>query len=73
MVQMDFGNLLDQSQLEGESRLAKMAFLSQTREAAQRLLEELEGLNCAVHLEWLPPEAPASRGGSEPSSPAAAR
>ncbi len=32
MVKMDFGNLLEQSRLEGEDRLAKMAFLSQTRE-----------------------------------------
>jgi hypothetical protein len=73
MVQMDFGNLLEQSRLEGENRLAKMAFLSQTRDVAQKLLGELEELNCAVHLDWLPPEAPASPGGSGPSSPSAVR
>jgi hypothetical protein len=73
MVQVDFGNLLDQSQLAGEGRLARIACLSRTREVAQRLLEELEELSCAVQLEWLPDEAMASPGGPEPSVPAAAR
>ncbi len=73
MVQVDFGNLLDQSQLEGEDRLARIACLSRTREVAQRLLEELEELSCAVQLEWLPDEALASPGGPEPSAPTAAR
>jgi hypothetical protein len=60
MMQIDFGSLLERSELEGEARASKIALLSQTGKVVRSMLDELEELSCAVHLEWLTAEAPAN-------------
>lgn len=60
MVQIDFGSLLERSEVEGEARVNKIAVLSHTRNVVRSMLEELEEISCAVHLEWSTAEAPAS-------------
>ena len=73
VFQVDFGHLMELSRQESENRLHKVAALSRIRESARKLLEELEELSGAVHLEWLPAEAQASPEESGPSIPAGAR
>ncbi len=73
VARFDFGQLMERSQREGENRLRKLASLAQARESARKLLEELEELTCAVHLDWLPAEGQANPGGWGPSNPVHAR
>lgn len=70
---VDFGHLMEQGRQESENRLEHLAALGQIRDAVRALLEELEDLSCAVHLEWMSAEAPASPRGSAPSIPGEAR
>jgi hypothetical protein len=51
MAQFDFTRLLEESREEEEIRLNRIALLARTREAAQTMLDELDELSCAVHLE----------------------
>ena len=56
MAQLDFVNLLKQSELEGDEREKLVQALSRIGQISEALTEELDGFRCAVNLEWLPPE-----------------
>jgi hypothetical protein len=56
MAQLDFSGLLKQSQAEGEGRESMIEVLTRTSRIAEAMAEELDGLTCAVDLEWLPNE-----------------
>jgi len=73
LFQVDFDLLMQQSRKQSESRLEDLAVLSRMGESVRALLEELEDLNCAVHLEWAPAEAPASPEVAGPSIASDAR
>lgn len=60
MAQLDFANLLKQSEVEGEERENIMAALTRISQISEAMVEELDGFRCAVNLEWLPGEAAAA-------------
>ncbi|MFP5213526.1 MAG: hypothetical protein ACLGPL_09120, partial [Acidobacteriota bacterium] len=57
MTQLDFANLLRQSELKGEERVAMLDLLDRTLQVTGGMMDELDGLRCAVNLDRLPPEA----------------
>jgi len=56
MAQLDFANLLKQSEVEGEERQRMMDTLTRIGQISEALVEELDGFRCAVNLEWLSSE-----------------
>lgn len=70
MAQMDFAGLLQQTQAEGEGRELQLEVLNRAGRLSEAMAEELDGLRCAVDLEWLSNEAQATRGAQEPSESA---
>jgi hypothetical protein len=58
MAQLDFANLLKQSELAGEERQRMMAALTRIGQISEAMVEELDGFRCAVNLDWLAEEKP---------------
>jgi hypothetical protein len=69
MAQLDFVNLLKQSELEGDEREKLLQALSRIGQISEALTEELDGFRCAVNLEWLPSEQPAEHSPEAQSAP----
>jgi len=67
MAQLDFAGLLKQSQAEGEGRESVIEVLTRTCRITETMAEELDGLRCAVDLEWLPSEEEANPAAHRPS------
>lgn len=69
MAQLDFANLLKQSELEGEERENLLQALTRIGQISEAMAEELDGFRCAVNLEWLPPGQAAEPIGEAPPAP----
>lgn len=54
MAQLDFANLLKQSEVAGEERQQMMEALTRISQISEAMVEELDGFRCAVNLDWLP-------------------
>jgi hypothetical protein len=70
MAQLDFFGLLRHSAGEGEERRARIELLRHAVQATESLTEELDGLSCAIDLEWLCTGEAASPGAPEQSGSA---
>ena len=69
MAQLDFANLLKQSELEGEERQNLLQALTRIGQISEAMAEELDGFRCAVNLEWLPPQPAIEPAGEAPPAP----
>lgn len=56
MAQLDFANLLKQSEVAGEERQQMLETLKRIGQISGAMVEELDGFRCAVHLDWMPCE-----------------
>lgn len=65
-ARLDFAGLVRQGEAQGEERQGILELLTHAAEITQSMIEELEGLRCAVNLGWVPPQATASRGEAAP-------
>ncbi|MGA7878996.1 MAG: dynamin family protein [Desulfoferrobacter sp.] len=54
MAQLDFANLLKQSEVAGEERQQMMEALTRIGQISEAMVEELDGFRCAVNLDWMP-------------------
>jgi len=54
MAQLDFANLLKQSEVAGEERQQMMEALTRISQISEAMVEELDGFRCAVNLDWMP-------------------
>lgn len=60
MARLDFVELVKHGETEGEIRHALMELLTHATQVTETMIEELEGLRCAVNLDWVPPRETAS-------------
>lgn len=64
MAQLDFANLLKQSEVEGEERRRMLEALDRVGQMSEAMVEELDGFRCAVTLDW---SAQDENGGAVPT------
>jgi len=70
MAQMDLADLLERREAEGAGLQLKMDAIDRCAAIAEAMVEELDGLRCAVNSECPLPEVPASTPEQERSEPA---